>query len=172
MYEALPVNRYQEADVGSLSPEKMIVLLYEKLADHLAQAEDAHAQGAKSTMLKRINSAQRIIMELRNALDHSLGGEISRNLESLYDFMFQENLKAVVENDPERLHNVCRVLEPLLAAWQAIPPGSAESALAELTQAQMTDAGASGQQESPTPPSPNPLERGSESRNGTLSVSA
>ena len=79
-------------------------------------------------MADRISHSQRIIAELHTALDHAVGGEISRNLESLYDFLFVEHLAILVDQDPRHIDNCLTVLTPLLAAWRDIPPGTAEEA--------------------------------------------
>jgi hypothetical protein len=77
-------------------------------------------------MTRRLNLAQRIVVEMRNALDHTIGGDISLNLSSLYDFMFQEILSMILDQDPRHAVGCKRVLEPLLAAWRQIPPGTAD----------------------------------------------
>jgi flagellar protein FliS len=111
-----------------MSQEKMITLLYEKMLACFEQAETALQRDDRITMVQRVNLAQRIVTELRNALNHEVGGEISRNLEAIYDFVFHENLEVLVDRDPAHLQNCVRVLTPLLEAWRQIPPGTAERA--------------------------------------------
>ncbi|MFO7653921.1 MAG: flagellar export chaperone FliS [Candidatus Krumholzibacteriia bacterium] len=126
MYDPRSIRRYQEADVGSMSREKMITLLYEKMIGCFQQADAALGRDDRITMVQRVNLALRIVTELRNALDHAVGGEISRNLESLYDFVFHQSLQVLVDRDPAHLRNCVRVLSPLLEAWRQIPPGTAD----------------------------------------------
>ena len=130
----MEIQRYIEADLKSISPEKMLVLLYEKMANDLLEARLAIAANNRIRMADRITHSQQIITELRNALDHDIGGEISRNLEALYDFMFVEHLKILVDQNPEHVDNCLAVLSPLLAAWRQIPPGAADEAQARETQ--------------------------------------
>ena len=122
------VQRYIEADINSISREKLLVLLYEKMANDLLEARLAIAGGDRIRMADRITHSQQIITELHNALDHAIGGEISRNLESLYDFLFVEHLAILVDQDPRHIDNCLTVLSPLLAAWRQIPPGTADNA--------------------------------------------
>jgi flagellar protein FliS len=135
MYDPRSIRRYQEADVGSMSKEKMIILLYEKMITCYEQAERALQNQDRIAMSERVTLAQRIVTELRNALDHAVGGEVARNLESLYDFVFHQNLEVLVDLDPEHLRNCVRVLAPLLEAWRQIPPGTAERAAREQSAA-------------------------------------
>ena len=122
------IQRYIEADIKSISREKLLVLLYEKMANDLLEARLAIAGGDRIRMADRITHSQQIITELHNALDHAIGGEISRNLESLYDFLFVEHLAILVDQDPRHIDNCLTVLSPLLAAWRQIPPGTADKA--------------------------------------------
>ncbi len=92
-------------------------------------------------MTKRINHSQRIISELRNSLDHSIGGDISRNLEALYDFMFHEHLEMLVDQNPGRAENCIRVITPLLDAWRSIPMGTGEQAARDHARGLLKDPG-------------------------------
>ena len=122
------VQRYLEADIQSISQEKLLVLLYEKMGMDLLEARRAIADGDRIRMADRITHSQQIVAELRSALDHAIGGEISRNLEALYDFLFVEHLAILVDQDPRHVDNCLAVLTPLLAAWREIPSGTAEEA--------------------------------------------
>lgn len=126
MYGNQGIRAYRQTDLTSMGEEKMVVLLYEKMIEHFQAAEEAAANGKRPEMTRRLNLAQRIVVELRNALDHTVGGDIARNLNSLYDFMFQEILSMILDQDPRHAVGCKRVLEPLLAAWRQIPPGTAD----------------------------------------------
>lgn len=130
----MEIQRYIEADIKSISPEKMLVLLYEKMAKDLLEARLAIAAHNRIRMADRVTHSQQIITELRNALDHDIGGEISRNLEALYDFMFVEHLEILVDQDPKHIDNCLTVLSPLLEAWRQIPPGATDEAQVRDTQ--------------------------------------
>jgi flagellar secretion chaperone FliS len=126
MYGNQGIRAYRQTDISSMGEEKMVVLLYEKMIEHFQAAEEAAVAGQRPEMTRRLNLAQRIVVEMRNALDHAIGGDISRNLSSLYDFMFQEILSMILDQDPRHAVSCKRVLEPLLAAWRQIPPGTAD----------------------------------------------
>ena len=126
MSNSREVQRYLETDIQSISAEKLLVLLYEKMADDLLRARGAITAGDRIGMADRVTHSQQIIAELRSALDHAVGGEISQNLESLYDYLFLEHLEVLVDRDPRHIDNCLAVMTPLLAAWRQIPAGTAE----------------------------------------------
>ena len=145
MYNNLGVQRYKEADMHSMTKEKMIVLLYEKVISDLEAARRAIAAGDRLEMTRNVNHSQRIIAELRSALDHAIGGEISRNLESLYDYLFHQHLEVLIDQDAVHVVNCISVLTPLLEAWRQIPAGTGETASRQHARGQL-----------PLPPGPNP----------------
>jgi flagellar protein FliS len=114
------IQRYQETDIQTMSPAKLVVLLYEALVRHIRKGKDAAAGDDVKLKTQSVNAAQAIISELRQALDHRQGGAIAGNLANLYDFMFQQNLAFMVDSDPTHLDNVLQVLEPLLGAWRSV----------------------------------------------------
>ncbi len=61
-------------------------------------------------MSRRLGLAQRIVTELRGALDHAVGGEIAANLASLYDYVFHEILQMQLNQEPDHAENCQRVL--------------------------------------------------------------
>ncbi|RLA40186.1 MAG: flagellar export chaperone FliS [Gammaproteobacteria bacterium] len=128
MYTNSGVQAYRETDINSMTREKMIVLLYEKIVSDLNEVQAAIERDDRITMTMRTNHSQRIISELRNALDHAIGGDISRNLEALYDYMFHQHLEMLVDQDPLHAKNCIRVITPLLDAWRKVPVGTGEQA--------------------------------------------
>ena len=128
MYSNLGVQRYRETDITSMSSEKMIVLLYERVDRDLRSAKKAIEENNRIEMTKQINHSQRIISELRGALDHTIGGEISQNLDALYTYMFHEHLEVLLDRDSRHIDNCLNVLRPLLDAWRQIPTGTGERA--------------------------------------------
>lgn len=120
------IQAYRQTDLQSMGKEKLIVLLYRKILEHLDAAAVAAGAQDRAGMGSRLGRAQRIVTELRGALDHDVGGDIADNLAALYDFVFKEILQMLVDQDPVHVANARRVLEPLLEAWSSITPGSAD----------------------------------------------
>lgn len=120
------VQQYRQADLGSMTPERLIVALYERMLRDLEDARRAIADGRLPDLNNKAVGVQAVISELRNALDHEVGGEMARNLDALYDYLFQELLLVITDRDPRHLDDCTAVLTPLLEAWRAIPAGAGE----------------------------------------------
>jgi len=128
------IRSYHQTAVGSVGPEKLIVLLYDGLIRYLRLARGAIAGGDRRTTTRQIDNAQSIVVELMRTLDPGVANELTASLDALYRFVFTENLKALIDGDPAHVDHALRVLEPLREAWAGIPPGAAERALRERQQ--------------------------------------
>jgi len=178
MYTRSGAEAYRATDASTMTREKLIVLLYEKIVSNLHEAEAAAIAGDRLNMTQTLNHSQRIISELRNALDHKIGGDISRNLESLYDYLFHEHLQMLINSDPHHASNCLRVITPLLEAWRSIPVGTGEQAARDHARGTLTTndgpdhATSAGKDVGPEATPPTTSESISQSTSELVSVSA
>ena len=103
--------------VGISEPADLILLVFEKLFDHLNSAEqellrngDAHIPFDKAIDI--------VTFGLVPALDIERGGEIATNLASLYDWSIRHLLKAKIHKDPKMVREVHDVLLPIYESWR------------------------------------------------------
>ncbi len=122
------IRKYQETSVRTIGPERLIVMLYEGVVRRLEATMAAIAKDDISARCANLQKAQDIINELDLSLDHKVGGEIAANLSAVYGFMKRELTDAQITGETAHISNVLRVIAPLLEAWQAIKPGTAERA--------------------------------------------
>lgn len=112
-----PYAKYKQTAVESASREKILLMLYEgaikftKLAIVSAEKRDIAQRGYY------IGRVFDIIVELNNTLDHKVGGDISKNLESLYNFLTEQLTKANTSGEAETLRSVLKILEVLYDGW-------------------------------------------------------
>jgi flagellar secretion chaperone FliS len=123
------IRQYQQTTICSQSPERLIVMLYEGVLRNLETARTALQAGDLPAMGLHVGRAQRIVLELQCSLDHGAGDDtMVANLDSLYGFVLSELTALRLDAGGQHIDHCRRVLLPLLAAWRAIPPGSAEAA--------------------------------------------
>jgi len=114
-------NIYAQVDlsskVASATPEKLIRMLYDGALKSIWTAQEHTRQQNISEKGLSISKALAIIGELSGSLNHKVGGEISKNLEALYDYMTRKLLQANVESSLEALEEVENLLSGLRDAW-------------------------------------------------------
>jgi flagellar protein FliS len=67
-----------------------------------------------------LGKAESVISELSNSLNSEEGGNISKSLESLYNFILKELLLANIKKDPVVLEKLTSILSKLREAWHQI----------------------------------------------------
>ncbi len=116
-----PYDQYKRTEINTANQGKLIVMLYDGAIRFLNVAHDSIADHktydiANTNILK----AQDIITELLLSLNMSEGGEISRNLSSLYVYFKKRLLEANIQKDPEIIKEVLILVKELREAWEKI----------------------------------------------------
>ncbi|BCV66046.1 flagellar protein FliS [Shewanella carassii] len=89
--------------------------------ERIAQSRYAIEQGDQAAKGVYISKAVGIITGLSSSLNMDAGGEIAKNLNSLYDFMLRRISEANLNNDVQALDDVAVILRDIKEAWDAIP---------------------------------------------------
>jgi flagellar secretion chaperone FliS len=109
-------NRYVQDAVSTVSPAKLVTMLYDALVKDLSLAERGLADRDLQVVHDRLLHAQDIVMELQSGLDVTAwdGGPA---LMSLYTFLHRELIAANVRKDATKIVSVREMVEPLRDAW-------------------------------------------------------
>lgn len=125
MNRSAALSQYKQVGVQTgvvdASPHKMIGMLLNGISEKLAYAKGAIQRGDIAKQGENISRAIRIVDTLRASLDHTKGGEISANLESLYDYMERRLTKANMDADAALVDEVSALVEDISSAWDSIP---------------------------------------------------
>lgn len=118
------MKQYQRVSVQSevfeASPHRLIQMLMQGGLERIAQARGAIERDASADKGELIGKAISIIGGLREPLDHQVGGELSQNLDRLYEYMISRLVEANRENDVSRLDEVSSLLREVKSGWDAI----------------------------------------------------
>lgn len=124
-----------QTGVVAASPHKLISMLFDGALVAISMAEKHLAEGNMSAKGADITKAMGIISEgLRASLRFDVGGDISQNLDALYDYMHRRLFSAHVKNDMNMLKEVHQLLSDLKSTWDTIEPHAAEQTTTHLSQ--------------------------------------
>jgi len=123
------MNNQLETGVASARPVDLVVMVYDRIFEHLRNAEKAQQSGqsVEPYISKALELTQ---VGLQSCLNPE-GGEIARNLADLYDWANRQILLGKLKKDPQPWAEVRRVLTPLLEAWREIAMAQTEAAVAQ-----------------------------------------
>ena len=129
---------YQKTNVNTASHGRLVVLLYEgavknlKAALNLFDANDKLKAGDIEQFGIHLQKAQAIITEIQVSLDMEKGGDISRNLMSLYVYFNEELMDATISHNKQKIEFVLSKVDELAEAWRTIANSTANAPAAKV----------------------------------------
>lgn len=133
-------NAYRDTNVKTASQGRLVVLLYEGAVKQLTMANSLFDEAGKvpvkniESFGKAILKAQEILTELQVSLDMEKGGEIAKNLMSLYIFFNKELTEINISKDQKRLEPIMNMVTELCESWRQAAASSANAPQAQVQQ--------------------------------------
>lgn len=115
--QAAGYGAYQRIQAETSSPAQLVALLYNALLTDLKRSEQALAARDLELASNRLVHAQDIVLELLASIDHSVEGELPRQLSGLYEYMYQRLVHANVRKDAAIVREVTELIRPIAEAW-------------------------------------------------------
>lgn len=109
-----------ETGVAAASPHHLILMLYDGAKQAIAEASSHMAAGRIADKGRALTRAIAIVDEGLKACLDPAGGDLTRQLADLYDYMCRRLLLASMKNDSAGLVEVAQLLEELRGAWAQI----------------------------------------------------
>jgi len=110
-------NDYAERTVDTATPAKLVEMLYSGAINFLVQGVKAIDDKQYDVANEKIMRVEDIIMELNVSLDMEKGGEISKNLRALYNYIYKQLLEANTKKDTAILEECKDYLADLRESW-------------------------------------------------------
>jgi flagellar secretion chaperone FliS len=113
-------DAYFESRILAADPIELVRLLYQAATAEVREARRHLASGDIAARSKSISKACAIVLELAGALDGERGGEISRRLAELYEYIHRRLVEANFEQSDPPLAEVLSLLATLSEAWDGV----------------------------------------------------
>ncbi|MBU0936124.1 MAG: flagellar export chaperone FliS [Spirochaetes bacterium] len=118
-----PLTAYKETRVRTASPGQLIIMLYNEAVKQCDTAMELLEANLKEKpqhieqVNKAVNKVQDIVTELMASLDFEAGGDIAKDLFSLYVYFNRELMEANIAKDRKRIGSIRNMLDELRGAW-------------------------------------------------------
>ncbi|MBI3792859.1 MAG: flagellar export chaperone FliS [Gemmatimonadetes bacterium] len=124
--------RYREQEVLTAPPGRLLVITYDALLTALTRARIGAQTGNPELTVRAIQQARDLIGELLVTLDREKGGEIARNLGSLYVFLLQQLQAGGRRPDAKHFDRLVQLVTPIRDAFAEVAqtPAGAKAAVA------------------------------------------
>jgi len=121
-------SSYKEAKVKTAGQGQLIIMLYDEALKQLTKAtelldlniKEKKDPGRIEQISKSVLKTEEIITELTVSLDFDNGGEIAKNLFSIYTWFNRELVEANINHDLNRMLTVKDMLLDLRNTWGTI----------------------------------------------------
>ena len=110
-------QRFQSDGMQSVSPERLVILLYERVGRDLATARSGIVDGNAELRHRNLLHAQEIVEELAYAVRPELW-EAGERLVGLYVYILELLVKANIASDLHALDEAAGLVESLASAWR------------------------------------------------------
>lgn len=118
------LRRYAAVDTGSrvegATPHQLVRVLFDELLLALETSALAMRAGDRHKSVDRQTRALAILHALETSLDHEKGGEIARNLATIYREARRRVVMATTKNDPEPMELARAFIANIAEAWNQI----------------------------------------------------
>ncbi len=111
------LGAYKKTSVETASKEQILLMLYQAAIKNCKKAMDAIDQKNIAKKGEYIGKMQDIVVELSNSLDFEVGGDVAKELSSLYDYILYASTQANIKIDKQHLEGCLRVLNTLYDGW-------------------------------------------------------
>lgn len=119
------INQYQrvntQSSVHDASPHQLIAMLINGALTRLSTAKGCMERKDFAEKGVQLGKSMDIITGLQSSLDMDAGGDISANLDALYDYMIRKLSEASINNDMAIVDEVIGLLMEIKMGWDGIP---------------------------------------------------
>lgn len=116
------IDTYHKVQAETASPAQRVIMVYAGIVKNLKLAINTFNETIPNKfeiIHNAVQLSEKLILELQLALDKENGGEIAKNLESLYTFWRHHLSDANIEKSPEKIKEVLTMVEELHKSWIA-----------------------------------------------------
>ena len=114
------IQSYRKINITTADPGELVLMCYNAAIDQIKIAIKKYQDKDFEGKCKALQKAQDIIDELRCSLDFEKGGEIARNLESLYNYMARKLILSDINKNLNGLNEIIGILGELKSAWEIV----------------------------------------------------
>lgn len=111
------LGAYKKTSVQTASKEQILLMLYQAAIRNCKKAMEAIDNNNVAKKGEFIGKLQDIVIELNNSLDFEVGGEVAKELASLYDYILYSSTQANIKIEKEPLEGCLNVLNTLYDGW-------------------------------------------------------
>ena len=129
------IDQYRKSAVSGASPLQLVIMLYDGALRFMEAGKHAMLKRDVFSQNENLTKAERIISELLSTLDMEQGGDVAKNLFSIYTYVYDKLVEANIEDKHELIDECSTILSELRESWVELERLSRTSAIVEAPDA-------------------------------------
>ena len=113
-------QEYRKQSVNGASPLQLVIMMYDGALKYMEAGKHAIAHQDITRQNDQLQKAQKVVLELMACLDQDQGGDVARNLLSLYTYVLNELVRANCEDHAEPVDRCIQIFSDLRDSWVQI----------------------------------------------------
>ncbi len=113
-------ENYLFTEVRTATPQKLQVMLIDAALRSANRALQQWHEGEEEAATKSLLHAQSVLGEMLAAIDPKVGGDLSKRVAAIYEFIFRSLVTAGYRRDEKSLADAIRVLEIERETWSQL----------------------------------------------------
>jgi len=114
------LDRYNQVAVKTADQKELILICYDEAIRSLHQGKECYLKNQFEEKARLFIRAQDFITELMVSLNLEAGGQIARNLKSIYQYIINSISRADLKKNFKLLDRLIAMLSELRSAWAEI----------------------------------------------------
>ena len=112
-----PGSAYLRDAVMTASPEQLQLMLYDGAIRFASQGQEAIKAENHEEAFEKLSRAQKIVLEMEQALNHDLAPDLCERMSSLYLFVYRKLVDGCVERDLHAIEEALGILRFERETW-------------------------------------------------------
>ena len=122
------IGSYQKTETLGKSPLELLLMVYNGATQALSEAAEAFDTDDWTVGREKLERADKFITHLYTTLDMEKGGEVAKNLATLYTFVIEQIRIAEATRDSNLVRSLIVILNNLKSGWSELGKSSADPA--------------------------------------------
>ena len=114
------IHAYRHSEISTASKLQLIVMMYDGVIRYLEEYKKRLKEDDIAGRGLYMSKAQRVISELQESLNKKQGGEVSQNLENLYNFISSSLAQSNIDGNSANIDHSITILQNLRDAWSQV----------------------------------------------------
>lgn len=112
-----PYLNYVNGKLNTVNKGNLLIMIYDSAIRNIKEAQKQMKVKRFDKKGEAIDVAYKAVSELMLSLNFEIGGELAKNLSSIYNYILNKISESNITNDPSKLDDSLKILNDFRETW-------------------------------------------------------